>query len=56
MQCHYCDRNAEVEPEYEGVKVGLCKVHLQETLAEFTPNPPDEVVEAMKGTGPEPDE
>lgn len=39
MQCHYCDRPADVEVESAGVIVGLCERHLRErveVLAEET--------------------
>jgi hypothetical protein len=29
MQCHYCDRDAEIAVEKEGIKVGVCKTHFQ---------------------------
>jgi hypothetical protein len=35
MQCHYCDEDADVAVEKDGVKVGLCKSHFQERLEEL---------------------
>jgi len=36
MHCHYCDREADVVVEREGVRVGLCEAHLRERLAELS--------------------
>jgi hypothetical protein len=30
MQCHSCDREAEIAVEKDGVKVGVCKTHFRE--------------------------
>jgi hypothetical protein len=35
MQCHYCDREAEVAVEKDGVKVGVCKSHFREQMEEL---------------------
>jgi hypothetical protein len=35
MQCHYCDREADVAVEKDGVKVGVCKDHFREQMAEL---------------------
>lgn len=32
MQCHYCDRDADVEVESDGIVVGLCEGHLRERV------------------------
>lgn len=32
MQCHYCDRSADVTVEKDGVHVALCESHFQERL------------------------
>ena len=36
MQCHYCDREAAVAADHEGVKVGLCEEHFQEQIETLT--------------------
>ncbi|MFT4891226.1 MAG: hypothetical protein ACI9YT_002151 [Halobacteriales archaeon] len=35
MNCHYCDRDAAIAAESEGVTVGLCEEHFQERLEEL---------------------
>lgn len=35
MQCHYCDREADIAVEKEGVKVGVCKTHFQEQMEDL---------------------
>lgn len=35
MQCHYCDRAADVEVESDGVIVGLCEDHLRARVKEL---------------------
>ncbi|MEF8851658.1 MAG: DUF6757 family protein [Haloarculaceae archaeon] len=35
MQCHYCDRDAEIAVEKGGVKVGVCKTHFREQMEEI---------------------
>ncbi|WP_162993895.1 DUF6757 family protein [Halalkalicoccus subterraneus] len=35
MRCHYCDREAAVSAESDGVRVGLCEKHFQERLEEL---------------------
>ncbi len=35
MRCHWCDRRAIYAPESDGIRVGLCRRHLQARLAEF---------------------
>lgn len=32
MECHYCDRGADVTVEKDGVHVGLCEQHFRERL------------------------
>jgi hypothetical protein len=36
MQCHYCDEEAAVAVEKDHIKVGLCKPHLRERMAELS--------------------
>ena len=35
MQCHYCDRAADIAVEKDGLKVGVCKTHFREQMAEL---------------------
>jgi len=35
MQCHYCDRDADVGVEKEGITVGVCETHFREQLDEL---------------------
>jgi len=35
MQCHFCDRDADVGVEHGGVTVGVCEDHLRERVAEL---------------------
>ncbi len=35
MLCHYCDRDADVAVEKEGLKVGLCEDHFQDRMTEL---------------------
>ena len=35
MQCHYCDRDADVTVEKEGVKVGVCSEHFRDRMADL---------------------
>jgi hypothetical protein len=35
MQCHYCDEEAEISVEKDGVKVGVCKTHFREQMEEL---------------------
>jgi hypothetical protein len=32
MQCHFCDRAADVAVESEGVRVGVCEAHFEAQL------------------------
>jgi len=36
MHCHYCDREADLAVEREGVTVGLCEEHFRERLEELS--------------------
>jgi len=36
MQCHYCDRSADLTVEKGGVKVGVCEDHFQDQLDELS--------------------
>jgi len=36
MQCHYCDRDADLTVEKGGLKVGVCEQHFQEQLDELS--------------------
>lgn len=38
MQCHYCEREADVAVEKDGVKVGVCEDHFREQLDELEDN------------------
>lgn len=35
MQCHYCDRDAEITVERDGVRVGVCETHFREQMEEL---------------------
>ena len=35
MQCHFCDRDADVGVEHEDVTVGACERHFRERVAEL---------------------
>jgi hypothetical protein len=35
MECHYCDRGADVTVEREGVRVGVCEEHFREQMSEL---------------------
>jgi hypothetical protein len=35
MQCHYCDRPADVTVDKDGVQVGLCEEHFRERLEDL---------------------
>ncbi|MFC7044191.1 DUF6757 family protein [Halobacteriaceae archaeon GCM10025711] len=35
MQCHYCDRPADLTVDKDGVRVGLCEEHFQDRLEEL---------------------
>ncbi|MFB6069206.1 MAG: DUF6757 family protein [Halobacterium sp.] len=36
MQCHYCDRSADLTVDKGGVKVGVCEDHFKERLDELS--------------------
>jgi hypothetical protein len=36
MQCHYCDRGADITVEKEGVRVGVCEEHFREQMEELS--------------------
>lgn len=36
MRCHYCDREAEIRVEKDGLQVGLCETHFQERLEDLS--------------------
>ncbi|MFB6142627.1 MAG: DUF6757 family protein [Halorientalis sp.] len=36
MRCHYCDRDADVAVEKDGVSVGVCETHFQERMEELS--------------------
>ncbi|MFB6189601.1 MAG: DUF6757 family protein [Halapricum sp.] len=35
MQCHYCESEADVAVEKDGVKVGVCKTHFRDQMEEL---------------------
>jgi hypothetical protein len=35
MRCHYCDRDADVAVEKDGIKVGVCEAHFREQMEEL---------------------
>ena len=35
MQCHYCERDADVTVETGGVRVGVCEEHFRGRMAEL---------------------
>ncbi len=35
MQCHFCERTADVVVETDGVRVGVCEAHFREQLDEL---------------------
>lgn len=32
MQCHFCEREADVAVEKDGLRVGVCEAHFQERM------------------------
>jgi hypothetical protein len=36
MQCHYCEADAAMAVEKDGIKVGLCEDHFRERLEELS--------------------
>jgi hypothetical protein len=35
MQCHYCDRDADVTVDKDGVRVGVCEEHFRGQMEEL---------------------
>jgi hypothetical protein len=35
MQCHYCESEADIAVEKDGVSVGVCKTHFREQLEQL---------------------
>ena len=35
MQCHYCERDADVTVERDGIRVGVCEEHFREQMEEL---------------------
>jgi hypothetical protein len=35
MQCHYCDRGAEITVERNDVRVGVCEEHFRAQMADL---------------------
>jgi hypothetical protein len=35
MECHYCDSDADVAVEKDGVRVGVCEEHFREQMEEL---------------------
>ena len=35
MRCHYCDREADVAVEKDGISVGVCETHFRERVEEL---------------------
>lgn len=35
MQCHYCEEEAAISVEKDGVKVGLCQQHFRDRFEEL---------------------
>jgi methyl coenzyme M reductase subunit C-like uncharacterized protein (methanogenesis marker protein 7) len=35
MQCHYCEGNADVTVEKDGIRVGLCEDHFRDRLEDL---------------------
>lgn len=36
MQCHYCDRAADITVEKEGIRVGVCEDHFRKQMEELS--------------------
>jgi len=36
MQCHYCEEEADVTVEKDGVRVGVCREHFREQMEELS--------------------
>ncbi|MFB6298025.1 MAG: DUF6757 family protein [Salinirussus sp.] len=35
MECHYCDRGADIVVERQAIKVGVCEEHFREQMTEL---------------------
>ncbi len=35
MQCHFCDSEADIAVEKDGITVGVCKPHFREQMEEL---------------------
>lgn len=35
MECHYCDRGADIAVEKDGIKVGVCQAHFKEQMEQL---------------------
>jgi len=46
MQCHYCDRGADVTVEKDGVRVGVCEEHFREQMEDLADS---EFLEDVRG-------
>lgn len=49
MQCHYCDREASLDVEKNGVRVWLCDAHLRAQFEELA----DDLPERLDGIAPQ---
>ena len=36
MQCHYCDREADIAVEKDGVRVGVCDDHFRDRMEDLS--------------------
>jgi hypothetical protein len=53
MHCHYCSREATVTADSDGLRVGLCELHLQERLEELAASEPLSELEEQLDVEPE---
>jgi hypothetical protein len=35
MECHYCERGADITVEKDGIRVGVCREHFRERMEEL---------------------
>lgn len=35
MECHYCERDADISVEKDGVRVGVCEEHFREQMEDL---------------------
>jgi len=35
MECHYCESQADIAVEKDGIKVGVCETHFREQIDEL---------------------